>query len=184
MAEDKGEVKNESAAVKGQAADREPGILKRFLFLLIKTAGIVGALWILLTYVFGIYHFRGNYMFPAIRDGDLVITYRLDKYHLNEVAAYKTPDGTRFGRIVGMPGSEADITEEGLLIDGMRPAEEIFYATEAAEGGIALPLSIPDGAYFLLNDYRLDAQDGRTYGAVGEDGLEGKVICIFRRRGI
>ena len=39
-------------------------------------------------------------------------------------------------------------------------------------------------AYFLLDDYREIGLDSRAFGEVDEDALLGKVVYVFRRRGI
>ncbi len=151
--------------------------------LIIKTGCIFAVLWVLLHLVFGVYHLRGNRMYPALRDGDLVVTYRLEPYKPSEVVAYCHDDRVRFGRIIAFPGSMIDSDEQGLTVDGVHLAEEIFYPTLMGEGCISLPYKVPADSFFILNDYRTDRSDSRSYGAVEIDMVRGKVIYIFRRRG-
>lgn len=153
---------------------------------LIKLAAIALAGWLLLGFVFGIAVVEGEDMYPRIRDGDLLIFYRLQQeYHIGDVATF-TRDGKRYtGRIVAQGGDTVDITEEGqLLVNGSVQDEEIFYPTEPQEGGIALPCQIPEGSVFLLCDFRTNGTDSRSYGPVSIDALDGKVMTILRRRGI
>ncbi len=151
--------------------------------LLIKTGVIIAAFWIALTFVFGVYHLKGNRMFPSLRDGDLILTYRLEAYKPGEVVAYHLDGTTRFGRITAFPGNTVEIAENGILVNGTEQGEQIFYPTEPAEGGISYPYTVPEDSFFLLNDYRPDKSDSRSFGAVAKTDLEGKVIYIFRRRG-
>ena len=173
-----GEIEKAGPAV--NEPQKEEHSLRR---LLIKTGVIIAAAWILLHFVFGIYHLKGNRMYPALKDGDLVITYRLEPYKPAEVAAFRHDEKIRFGRIVAFPGSTIDADEEGLTVDGVHLSEEVFYQTLMGEGCIDLPYTVPADSYFVLNDYRLDKSDSRSFGAISKQDMQGKVIYIFRRRG-
>ena len=149
---------------------------------------IGGALiaWVLLTFVFGITTVKGNYMFPALRDGDLVITFKIGDPVSSEAVAYKTKDGVRLGRIVGMEKDEIGIKEDGALtINEIALSEEIFYPTTKLDNSIInFPYIVPENSVFILNDYRtLGEPDSRVYGAISRENLRGKVIFVFRRRG-
>ena len=126
-------------------------------------------------------------MYPAVRDGDLVLTFRLaNRYPAGSVAAYRSPEGElRLGRIVAVPGDTIDIDASGsVMVNGLVLAEEVFYPTAKNGDRIGeLPLTVPDGSYYLLNDYRSDTHDSRAYGAIEKDKLKGTAFWLFRRRG-
>lgn len=152
----------------------------------IKLTVIIAAFYFIFTYVFAVHRMNGNSMFPEVCDGDLVITYRLGTVHKDDVVLYRTRDGiTRVGRVVAMPGSRVDISEAGeLTVDGGVAQEEIFYPTAKAEGSsVTYPLTAGDDQYIILNDYRSDAEDSRTFGAIDAKDLEGSAIFVMRRRG-
>ncbi len=139
---------------------------------------------VLTSYVFGVYLVKGNSMYPSLRDGDLCITYRLEPYTHSEVIAYQAGTAVRFARIAAAGNDTVEITQDGiLLINGYQPAEEIFYRTVPGENQENVQLTVDDGKWYLLNDYREDLSDSRTYGSISDDLLLGKVIFIFRRRG-
>lgn len=143
-------------------------------------------IWLVFTFVFGIYIIEGEGMYPRVRDGDLVLYYRLkDEYVVDDVLTFEA-DGTRYtARYVAMAGDIVDITEEGqLLINGSVQSEEIFYATFQLESEIEYPYEVPENSVFLLGDFRTNAVDSRIYGAVSLDDIDGKLITILRRRGI
>lgn len=152
--------------------------LKFLSKLLICTGIIVG----LFTFVFGIRIVYGNYMYPAIRDGDLVITYKLEPVNVGDVVLYEHSGSTQVGRVIASGGSKVSISDSGELMvnDGVLQ-EEIFYPTE--KGTVLYPYSIPANAYFVMNDFRSDTNDSRTFQAISENNLEGKVIFVIRRRG-
>ena len=162
---------------------RKPSALKALLKLILKL-GITAALcWAALTYVFGVVRVSGNSMYPALKDGDLCFTYRLEAYHADDVVAYRVGDELRLGRIVARAGDTVDGDEQGMLVNGLHRTEEIFYPTQMLDTVLSLPVKLGEGECLLLNDYRTDLSDSRTYGVISEDALEGKVIFIFRRRG-
>lgn len=161
-----------------------PPLWKSFLLLLLKLGLVALCLWAALTYVVGVYRMSGNEMYPAVRDGDLCLTYRLDPLRSGDVVAYHRQDGSvSLARIVAHNGDVLDLDEGGMLINGAHPAEEIFYPTDLTELPFSLPLTLEQGSAFLLNDFRSARNDSRSFGPVAEAELEGKVILILRRRG-
>ena len=157
--------------------------VKILLSLLIKLASVGLVVWLVLVFVFGVFRLSGNSMYPALKDGDLCVTYKLEAYHSSDVVAYRVDGKIRFGRIVAKSGDTVDGDEQGLLINGSHPSEEIFYPTQITDTDLPLPCTLGEGEFVVLNDYRSDLNDSRTYGVITEDALEGKVIFIFRRRG-
>ena len=169
----------------GKHAAKEPrkSTGKAFLSLVIKLMVVSGLIWAALTYVFGVFRLSGNNMYPMLKDGDLCVTYRLEEYHSNDVVAYRVNGRVRLGRIVARAGDTVDGDEQGIRVNGLHPSEEIFYPTEILNLNLDLPLTLGEGECLVLNDYREDLGDSRTYGAIREDDMQGKVIFIFRRRG-
>lgn len=154
--------------------------------LLVKLAVIVVAAWLLLGVVFGVAVKEGEDMYPRIRDGDLMVFYRLpQEYHVGDVVTFVQGDRRYTARIVAQGGDEVDVDGEGQLkVNGIVQEEEVFYPTEPADGGIDLPCSVSEGSVFLLCDFRTQGTDSRVYGPVDIADLDGKVISILRRRGI
>lgn len=159
---------------------------KKWLQLFGKIGLFVLAIFLVTEYVFGFYYLRSNAMFPALRDGDLIISYKLETAVKNDVVLYNSKDGRKTGRIVATAGDTVAFSTSGeLLVNGCVSSEEIFYATTEAEGSnITYPYTVPENSVFILNDYRsADFNDSRIYGAISVDELEGKAFFIFRRRG-
>lgn len=171
-------------------AERDPDRNRRdwedIRALLIKLAVMVLAAFIFLGVIFGVAVQEGEDMYPRIRDGDLMVFYRLSRdYQIGDVVTFQQ-DGRRYtARIVAQGGDEVNVDEEGQLkVNGSVQEEEIFYPTQAVDGGIELPCKVPDGSVFLLCDFRTQGLDSRVYGPVKIAELDGKVISILRRRGI
>lgn len=153
-------------------------LFKKIILLLI--AG-----WLISTRVFLITQATGQGMFPAVKDGDLLIVYRMQKeYQKNDIVTYQK-DGIRFtGRIVAVETDQVDMDENGkLYINGGAESGEILYPTYPGEK-LEYPYQIPKGYVYVLGDYRTQTEDSRELGAIAEDHVEGKVITILRRRSL
>ena len=163
---------------------REKKPLKNALVsLLIKLFAVFAVIWLVLTFVFGIYRMSGNNMYPALRDGDLCVTYKLETYHSGDVVAYRADGKVRLGRIIAIAGDTVDSEGDTVMLNGLRSSEDIFYPTQLADTNLTLPYTLGEDEFLVLNDYRSDMNDSRTYGMITKDALKGKVIFFFRRRG-
>ena len=152
---------------------------------LIKIAVIVLIVWGVFTFVLGITIHYGNNMHPMVRDGDLVISLRLQKPYINAAVLYAHDGKTTVGRVIAMEGSVVDIADNGgITVNGNAPSEEVFYPTFPADGSsIEYPYTVPQGAVFILNDFREDTNDSRSFGAVEVGDLKGPLLLTMRRRG-
>lgn len=146
---------------------------------------LAAAGWVLFNYVFLITQAKGNDMFPAVKDGDLIIAYRLQgEYAKNDVVVYTQGGETRVGRIAARATDVVTLDDGGaLMVNGTTQTGEILYATYAKDG-ITYPYTVPDGHIFVLGDYRTNARDSRDFGPVAMNNVQGKVITILRRRGL
>ena len=175
-----------SAADKKQPTKKKKKTTAQMLVgFLIKLAAITLAVWLLFTFVLGLVIHYGNNMHPAIRDGDLVITLRLQRPYLDSVVMYEHDGKSCIGRVVGMPGNEIDISDNGALtVNGVAPAEEVFYPTYRCEtADISYPYTVGEDQVFILNDFRTDTDDSRAFGAVDLKDVKGPILIMLRRRG-
>lgn len=182
--------------------------LKPFFKRLFKLAGklaiLVAVFAAIFHFVFGIHYLRGNYMFPALKDGDLIMTYKLEEAVKNDVVLYDMNGEERLGRIVGYAGDTIEFSVDGeLMVNGCVASEEIFYPTterneaekndtetksddgnktsDASEKDV---YTVPEGTVYILNDYRSEGTtDSRNFGAVPKTVLKGKIFLMIRRRG-
>lgn len=143
------------------------------------------AIWAALSFVVCVNIHYGNNMYPSIRDGDLVVTFRPQRPFLNAAVLYERNGKLCLGRVVGMPGHVINISWEGTLtVNGIVPAEEVFYPTYPSENGeISYPYSVGEGQVFILNDFRSNTDDSRIFGGVDVKDLKGPLLLSMRRRG-
>ena len=169
------------------AARRERLIIRDgYIGLLFRVALLAAAGWLLFTQVFLVTQNAGLGMFPALKDGDLMVVFRLQRdYAKNDVVTYRAEGRRYVGRIAAAAGDEVDMDEDGnLTVNGALQTGEILYPTYAGEDGPAYPYTVPEGCVFLLGDYRTQTLDSRDFGAISMENVEGKVITILRRRGL
>ncbi|MDO4797161.1 MAG: signal peptidase I [Coriobacteriales bacterium] len=155
------------------------------LVLVVQIAAIALGVVVVFSFVFGVMRVSDRSMEPRFLDGDLTIFYRLDKrYEPRDVAVFEYNGLLTSGRVVAMAGDTVNIDSQGLLVNGSYQQEEgITDETTQVADGVTFPLTVPDGAVFLLGDNRDEAVDSRIVGCVPADQTLGKVIGLFRRRG-
>lgn len=144
---------------------------------------IVG--YLMFTQIFLITQAKGIGMFPAIKDGDLIIGFRLQReYKKNDVVTYRVDGERKIGRFIAGGSDVVTMDDTGtLLVNAAVQSGEIMYPTYAKEG-LEYPYKVPEGDGFVLGDYRTQTVDSRDFGSVPMDEIEGKVITIIRRRGL
>ncbi|MBQ9989316.1 MAG: signal peptidase I [Clostridia bacterium] len=142
-------------------------------------------LWLLFSQVLLITQASGNRMFPAVKDGDLVIAFRLNgRYTKNDVVVYTASNAQCLGRVVAREQDVVSIDGTGkLLVNGTVQDGGILFPTWPGEG-VTYPIKLKEGELFILGDHRTQAVDSRAFGPVMEKDVQGKVITLLRRRGL
>lgn len=161
------------------AARQETGELIRRLLI------IAIVVLLLFSQVFLITQVEGQDMFPALKDGDLTLVYRLQKTYIRgDIIAYRTGDERHFGRIIAQSGDEIVIDGSGsLLVNGQLLSEEIMFPTHTRDQS-NMRYVVPDGHLYVLGDYRTNTEDSRDFGPIPMADVEGKLITFLRRRGL
>lgn len=162
---------------------KQSNLLGYFLMKLMIFSVVIISMFV---FVFGVHFNKGEAMYPKVRDGDVLIYYRLTSdFQLGDVILYKSGEQKVVGRIVAKEGDKIELSKDGeLLVNGNIQQEEIFFPTQAMPGGITYPYTVEKNSYFILCDNREHASDSRFVGAVSKDDIKGKVVNLFRRRGI
>ena len=138
----------------------------------------------LLLFVGGVYVNHNNSSYPMVKDGDLCITFKLAKLKLEDEIVYKKDGKIKLGRIVAMPGDVIDMRDDHITINGYGAYDNAVYETTAEGASISFPYTVPDNTYFVLNDYRDDITDSRTYGGISKSETKGRIVLLIRMRGI
>ena len=154
--------------------------------LALKVAAISIGFALMFSLIYGIHRHTGPEMAPMIKDGDVVLFYRLSRdYAIGDLLLLDFQGERQVRRVVAQAGDTVDITDDGLIINGgLQHEPDIFQQTWRYVNGISFPLTVEEGQVFVLGDAREIAADSREYGPVSTKDTLGKVITVIRRRGL
>lgn len=159
---------------------------REWIRLCIKLGLTATVLVLVLFFVFGLRINYGNFAWPSVRDGDLVV-YRIwgrGSPDPGQLVVYRAGGEVRIARVIAAEAGQCvDITAQGVLVDGSILAEEAVFPTDPESVGIDLPLTLQSEEVFLLHDYRSDDRDSRTLGPIPAEDLLGTVVLVVRWRG-
>lgn len=155
--------------------------------ILVRISVFAASVWFVFTFLFGVWICDSRDMYPAVREGDLVVYCRKVSLARQDAVVYETAGEVRIGRIAATAGEVLGKTGDGkLTIDGriqpVQPRQGIY--EESGVTGNFAEKAIPSGKFFLLGDARAEATDSRKLGPVPEKDIRGKVFMLWRRRGI
>ena len=168
-----------------QDTPQRPSLAHDLLMLALQLAAIALGIVVTFSFVFGLMRVTDPSMEPRFQDGDLVLFYRIDKrYLVRDVVVFERDGLLTSGRVVAQAGDTVNIDSQGLVVNGAHQQEQgITDETTQVADGVTFPLTVPEGAVFVLGDNRDEAVDSRIVGCVPADQTLGKVIGLFRRRG-
>ena len=176
-----GEKKSGDSAKKKKSG----GLMTDLISLLLRIGWIAFIIAVFLLLICGITVNSGNRMFPAVHDRDIVLYYRLaSDIKAGELVVFEGENKQLLiGRVVAKGGDTVDIDEKGLRVNGYYQQENYSHGdTVLFEGGIALPLKLKEGEYFVLCDDRAQSSDSRTFGPISSDRVRGRVMVSVRTR--
>ena len=153
--------------------------------------------YIIITYVGQRTVVDGDSMYPSLENGDNIIVEKLS-YRFGEIERYdvivfnyhdpfKNEDVYYIKRVIGMPGDTIFIENgEVFLIneegDTVSLNENYGYYSNANKMQAYLasvPITIPEGQYFVLGDNRNNSYDSRQIGLIDEDDILGRAWVRF-----
>ena len=143
---------------------------------------------IVLTVVFrfiaGVHICHTNCAYPTIRDGEFILTYRLADLKQGTMIVYRRDGEVRFGRVIAFSGDKVNIFDDFISVNDYGISENAVYPTSPEGSAISYPYQVPENCVFVLNDFRSDISDSRTYGGIPLEDVEGAVVFTMRMRGI
>jgi signal peptidase I len=169
-----------------KAYRKENSFLKELGALILKVVSIAVIFTLIFTFIYGFHRNIDPDMTPLVKNGDLVIFYRLDKnYAIGDLLLLDFQGNRQIRRVVARGGDVVDIKDGGLSVNGAIQQEpEIYQTTRAYENGVSFPLTVGEGQVFVLGDARENATDSRVYGSIKTDDTLGTVFTVIRRRGL
>lgn len=168
-----------------RARQRSLAVRRGYASLGIRAAVVALAAVLLFSCMLLVSQVQGNDMFPAVKDGDVVLGYRLQAtYQSGDVVVYDEGGQERIGRVVAISGDVVSLGESGSVqVNGTTLDAEVVYPTYAKDA-VTYPYQVPENSVFVLGDMRTQATDSRDFGAIAASDVKAKVITILRRRGV
>ena len=141
---------------------------------LIECGVLAAAVYLTFHYVIGIAFVSGQSMESTLKDGEMVLFYRLDnKYQRNDIVIVKREDAIYYiKRIAALGGECIELNEEKMLLI----EKEVQPETRPMANGITYPYEVPEGDYFILGDNRFISKDSRIFGSVSQEEIVGRVF--------
>ena len=157
-------------------------IMRELLNTAIYLLCVLGAVWLVITFVGQRTEVEGASMENTLHNGDNLIVDKLSyRFHDPErfdiiVFPFQFQDNTYYiKRIIGLPGETVEIRDGHIYIDGSSEPLEDVETKEYMVGNYG-PYTIPEGCYFVMGDNRNNSQDSRVsdVGAIHRDELMGR----------
>jgi len=79
-------------------------------------------------------------------------------------------------RVVGLPGEMIEVKDGSVFVDGNLLDEPYLTAKDRSNSA---PTQLGKGEYYVLGDNRAHSNDSRSWGAVPEANLRGKVWLVY-----
>ena len=79
-------------------------------------------------------------------------------------------------RVVGLPGETVEVQGGIVLVDGMALPEPYLQRKDSSD---APPLILGEKEYYVIGDNRRNSNDSRSWGAVPEDNIVGRVWLVY-----
>lgn len=133
------------------------------------------------------YLIYGDSMYPALHDGDVVLTETLSLRFFTpqhgDIIAHRDPhkkDAVDVKRVIGLPGETVIVNERDVVIT-LRSGEEKRFGSGTLIGGPgdngrAYLMRLGPEDYFVLGDNRRTSADSRSFGAVQSTDFIGRVF--------
>ena len=141
-------------------------------------------LTVVFRFIAGIHICHTNCAYPTIRDGEFCLTYRLADLKQGTMIVYRRDGEVKFGRIIAFSGDKVNIFNDFISVNDYGISENAVYPTSPEGSAISYPYQVPENCVFVLNDFRSDISDSRTYGGIPLEDVEGAVVFTMRMRGI
>ncbi len=114
------------------------------------------------------------------------VTYRfVHSPQPGEVVVFDNPDLTNrrekffIKRVIATQGQTVDIRDGKVWVDGVALDEPYVHGTVTAPGSVRTPLTVPEGALWLMGDNRPDSGDSRFFGPQPVSHVRGRAIWTY-----
>lgn len=140
---------------------------------------ILIAVIIIFNVLVGVSRVDGTSMEPTLQHGEVVFFLRIGSdYENGEVVFARMPSGDYYvKRIIATGGDVVDLVDGAFYVNGVPETGDYFIGiTEEQNGIVTYPYTVEEGKYFMVGDNREVSMDSRTFGALLESSIKGKLV--------
>ncbi|HIE11993.1 MAG TPA: signal peptidase I [Desulfotomaculum sp.] len=135
-------------------------------------------------FLFQPFYIPSSSMMPTLLQGDRIIVSKLSYYfhppERGDIIVFHFPLNKKKNyvkRLVGLSGETVQLSGGSLFIDGRRvPEPYLPPGTCFADYG---PVKVPEDAYFMLGDNRMNSEDSRVWGFLDRELIVGKAVVLY-----
>ena len=162
-------------------------IMRELLNTAIYLLCVLGAVWLVITFVGQRTEVEGASMENTLHNGDNLIVDKLSyRFHDPErfdiiVFPFQFQDNTYYiKRIIGLPGETVEIRDGKVYINGSDEPLDDSFVPEVPTGNYG-PYKVPENSYFMLGDNREYSRDSRFWKNtfVSFDEIVGKAVVRY-----
>lgn len=119
----------------------------------------------------------GDNMNPTLNDGDVIVLIKTDTLKRGDICAFKYHDKLLIKRVIGVPGDEVNIDENGtFFINGKELNDSCGAVKAMGVINIELPYKVDENTYFVVGDNRSKSIDSRYFGSIASEDIIGKAV--------
>lgn len=118
-------------------------------------------------------------MVPTLQEGQYLLVnklaYRIGEVSRGDIAVFRSPqdpDLILIKRVIGLPGEEILISEDGVFVNGQHLVEP--YLAPGSSTSVWGPVILGPDQYLMLGDNRNNSNDSRFFGPVSRSAIIGK----------
>jgi len=124
---------------------------------------------------------RTSSMSPTLEPGERVLTWKAGAgdatWHRGDVVSLRHDGQVWLKRVVAVGGDTVGLRDGRLVVDG-HVVHEPWSDPELIDSVYFGPVRVPAGSVFVMGDNRGNSEDSRSFGAVPESELTGRVVAV------
>ncbi|SFC63855.1 signal peptidase I [Alkalibacterium subtropicum] len=168
---------------------KEKTLLQEILSTFIYIVVITGLFLSVRIYLLAPVSVEGASMEPTLQDGDRLLLNKVGDIDRFDVIVFPSPednDKQFIKRVIGLPGDEITFQDQTLYINGDAIEEDYIDLSGVSESDLQSLNSnfslasiegveeVPEDAYFVLGDNRVNSKDSRSFGFIDKNQVTGK----------
>lgn len=171
------------------SSSQPPSVAKQVFEFVWMVAVAVALAFLIRTFLVQPYIIPTGSMIPTIEISDRVLadklTYRFREPQPGEIVVFPDPTGenpTLIKRLIAVEGQTVDIRDGVVFVDGVQLDEPYVYGKETnilPQTADRFPLTLADGAGWVMGDNRPNSGDSRIFGPIKMDTIEGRGFFTY-----